>query len=193
VTFNFFLLKLYFWFRPIHLTGRYDIIRDFRKFDTGLAVDFSLWNALYPLMDHRSFFFPALMNNCLILFDPVDRGIVRLLVNLCVGVIVPLLDCGVIFYHCVVDDRRSTVIVDDGSAVNIGHPDIPVIVHTVEIVLVDHDSMACVCIIPDVYIDPGNAEVVHDHCMTASPVTVAVVCLARRKRHPPHISSGVNP
>ena len=95
-----------------------------------------------------------------ILLDSVDHGIVRLLVHRYVGVVVPLLVRRVIVDHRVIDDRRRTVVVDDGGAVYVGHPDIRVIVHTVEIVLVDHDGMVYVGIIPDVDVDPGDVDVV---------------------------------
>jgi len=133
------------------------------------------------------------MDDCLILLDTIDHGIVRFLVHCHVGIVVPLLDRRVIVDHRVIDDRRRTVIVNDGGAVNVGHPDIRVIVYSVEIVLVDHDGTVYVGIIPDVDVDLGDVDVVHDHHMRASPVAVAVVRLARCERHPSHIGPGVNP
>jgi len=67
--------------------------------------------------------------------------LVRLLVHRYVRVVIPLLVRRVIVDHRVIDDRRRMVVVDDGGTVDIGHLDIPVIVHTVEIVLVDDDGM----------------------------------------------------
>ena len=192
-TFDFPLLKIYFRFRPVHLAGGYDIVRDLGRFDPGLPVDPPLRDALHSLLEHRSFFFLALTSHCLILLDPVDHGIVGLLVHLTVGVVVPLLDRRVIVDHRVIDDRGRTVVVDDGGAVYVGHPDIPVIVHTIEIVPVDHDSTVYVGIIPDVDVDLRDVDVGYDHRMRTSPVAVAVVRLARGQRHPSHIGSRVNP
>ena len=100
------------------------MVRDLGRFDPGLAVDPPLRDALHPFLDHGSFFLPALTDDCLILLDSVDHGIVRLLVHLYVGVVVPLLVRRVIVDHRVIDDRRRTVVVDDGGAVYVGHPDI---------------------------------------------------------------------
>ena len=152
-TFNLLLLKRYFRFGPVHLIGWYDIVRGLRRFNPGLAVNLALPDTLHLLLDHGSIFFLAPLNDRFILLDSVDHGIVGLLVHRDVGVVIPLLVRRVIVDHRVIDDRRRTVVVDDGGGVYIGHPDIPVIVHTVEIVLGDHDGMVCVGIIPEVDVD----------------------------------------
>ena len=152
-TFNLLLLKRYFRFGPVHLIGRYDIVRALGWFDPGLAVDPPFLGALHPFLDHGSVLFPAPLNDGLIMLDSIDHGIVGLLFHRDVGVVVPLLVRRVIVDHRVIDDRRRTVVVDDGGAVYVGHPHIPVIVHTIEIVLGDHDGMVCIGIIPDVDVD----------------------------------------
>jgi hypothetical protein len=133
------------------------------------------------------------MDDRLIVQDSVDHGVVRLLVHRYVGVVITLFDCSVIVDHRVINDWGRMVIVDDGGAIDVGRSDLSVIVHIVEIVLLDHDGMVYVGIIPDVDVDLGNGDVVYDHCMRASPGAVAEVRLAQCQRHPSYISSSVNP
>ena len=187
------LLKLYFRCRTVHFACRHDIVRDLGRFDPALAVNPPLRDALHSFPDHGSFFFLARMNDRLILLNSVDHGIVRLLFHRDVGVVVPLVVRRVIIDHRIADDRCRTVVIDDGGGVDVGHPDLRVIVHTVEIALVDHDGAVYVSIIPDIDVDLGDVDVVHDHHMRATPVAVAVVRLARCQRHPSHIRSSVNP
>ena len=133
------------------------------------------------------------MDNRLIVLDPIDHGIVRLLFHSYVAVVVTLLDFRIIVNHRVIDDRGRMVVVDNGSPVNVCHPDIPVIVHIVEIVLVDHDGMVYVDIIPDVDVDLGDVDVVHEHHTRATPRPVAVVRLVRSEGYPSYVRPGVNP
>jgi len=192
-TLNLLLLKRYFRFGPVHLIGGYDVVRCLRRFNPGLAVDLPLFGAPRLLLDHGSVLFPAPLNDRLIVLDSIDHGIVRLLFHRDVGVIVPLLVRRVIVDHRVIDHRRRTVVVDDGGAVYVGHPHIPVIVYTVKIVLGDHDGVVCISIIAKVDVDLRDVDVGHDHVTRASPATVAVVRLAWRQRHPPHIGAMMNP
>ena len=104
----------------------------------------------------------------------------------------PLFVRRVIVDHGIIDDRCRFIVVDDRGGVHIGHPDIPVIVHTVEIVPRNDDGMTCVCIASNIDIDPGDV-VGYDHRMGASPVAVTVIRLTRRQRHPSHIGVMVNP
>jgi hypothetical protein len=144
-------------------------------------------------LDYRGLFFLTLMDNPFILLNSIDHDVMRLLVHLHVGVVIPLLDCCVIVNHRVVDDWCCTVVIDDGGAVNVGHTDISVIVHRVEIALVDHDGTVYVSVIADIDVDLGDVDVIDDHCMRPPPGTVAVVGLEWCQRHPSHIRSSVNP
>ncbi len=186
-------LKLYFRFRSIDLVDRYNIVRGLGLLDPGLAVDLSFLDTLHPFLNDGSLFFFGLMDDFLILLNTVDHGIVRLFFHCNIGVVVPLFVRRVMVDHRIVDDRHRLVVVDDGGAADVGHPDIPVIVHPVEIVLVDHDGMVCISIITDVDVDLRDVYIGDDHRMRTSPVTVAVVRLARRQGHPPHMASRVNP
>ena len=187
------LLKFYFRFRLVHFFGRYDMVCAFGRFDTGFAVDLSFLNLLNLFPDHNSVFFPALLNNGCVFLDSVDHRIVGLLLYRCVCEVVPLFVCCVIVDHGIIDNRRRLIVVDNRGGFYIGHPDILVIVHTVEIVPGDDDGMPCVGMASDIDIDPGDIDVGDDHLMGASPVAVAVVCLAWRQRHPSHIGVMVNP
>jgi hypothetical protein len=161
--------------------------------DPGLTTDPPLRDALHSFPEYGSFFFPAFMDNPLIVLDPIDYGIVRLLSHHYVGEVVTLLDRRIIVDHRVIDDRGRTVVVDNGSTVNVGHPGIPVIVHIVEIVLVDHDGMVYVSIILDVNVDLGDVDVVHDDHTRATPRPVAVIRLVWSEGHPSYVRPGVNP
>ena len=129
------------------------MVRDLGRFDPTLAADPPLREVLHSFLDQGSFIFPALTDDVLILLDTLDHGIVRLFVHLYVSEIVPLLVRGVALDHRVIDNRRRTVVIDDGGRVYVGHPYIPVIAHTVEILLRDHNGPVYVSIIPKVDAD----------------------------------------
>ena len=111
--------------------------------------------------------------------------------DLDVGEVVPLPDRRVIVDHGIIDDRRSTEVVDDGGAAHVD-PNIPVVVHAAEMILVNQDGMVRISIIPNTDM-MRNVPAGDDHRMTASPVAVAVVNLVRRQRHPSHVKTAVNP
>ncbi len=192
-TLDLLLLKCYFRFGSVHLIGRDDIVCGLRRYDPGLAVDLAFLDTLHLFLENGGIFLLALANDRIILVDSVDHGIVRLLFYRYVRVVVPLFVRRVIVDHRVTDDRRSAVVIDHGDRVYVGHLHFPVIVHTVEIVPGNHDSTACIGIVPDVDVDPCDIDIGYDHIVRASPIAAAVVCLARRQRHPAHIISAVDP
>ena len=162
-------------------------------FDPGLTVDPPFRDALHAFLEHGGFFFPGRMNDGLIMPDSVDCGSMRLLFHRCVGVVVTLFDRRVVLDHPVIDDGRRPVVVDDGGAVYVGHPNIPVAVSAGEITLIDDDGAVYICITADVDVDPGDGEVGHDHRVRSSPWTAGVVGLARRQRNPSDVGPAVNP
>ena len=192
-TLDLLLLKCHFRFRLVHLIGGHDSARGFGWVDPCLLIDSPFGDLPYLLLEDSGVFSPALTNDFLILLDSVDRGIVGLLGHRYIRIVVPLIVRRVIVDHRVIDHRRCTVVVDDGRVAYVGHPDIPVTVHTGETVLVDHNGVVYVGMPPDIDVDTADVDVRYDHLMTASPVAVAVICLSRCQRHPSHVFSTMNP
>ena len=187
------LLKLHFRFRPTDFVGWNNIIRSSRPFNPDLAVCSPLRDASHSPLDHGGVFFPALMDDRLVLLDSLDHAVVGLLVYWNIGVVIPLLVNRVIMNHPVINDWRRLVVVDDGGAVYVGHPDVLVIVHSIEIVLIDHDGVVHIGVISHVDVNLGDVDVVHNHRMRASPRAAAVVRFIWSQGHPAHVNPTVNP
>ncbi len=110
-----------------------------------------------------------------------------------VCVVVSLLVCIVILDNCIVDDRRRTVIADDGGAVYTGQSDFSVIASVIEMAPVDDNGAVNVCMAANVDADAMDVDIVYDHRMRPSPGAAAVVDFPRRQRHPAHGDAAVNP
>ena len=164
----------------------------FGCFDTGFAVDLSFLSTSNLFPNHNSVLFPAPLNSGCVLLDTVDHRIMGFLLchSACEGV--PLSVRCVIPDHGIIDDRNCFIVIDDCGGVCTGHPDIPVIVHAVEIIPGNDNSLSCVCMASDIDIDPADIAG-YDHIMAASPMAVTVICLMRRQWHPSHIGVMVNP
>ncbi len=183
------LLERHFRDRPVHLSGRNNIIRHLRLGYPCPLADVSLTHVLHLLTEDDRVYLPALVNGPFILLDPVHHARVRLLVHRDIRVAVPLSHVGIIVDHRVVDDRSSMVVVD----IDVGHPGISIVVHAIEIILADDHGMSGIRIIPDVHVYPAKVGIGHHDRPRASPGIVAVVSLTRRQRHPSHVPVAVNP
>ncbi len=190
---NLFLLKWYFRSGTVHLIGRHNEARAFRRFNPGLAANPPFPCTTYLLLYYRSSLFLIPLNDCPIILDPVDHCAMRFLIYRDIRIVVPMSVALVIVDHPVIDDGRGKKVVDDDGGVYIGHTYTPVIIHTIKIALRDYDGTVCVGIIPGADIDPPEIGVGNHDVTGTSPVTVTVVGLAGRQRYPTHIRSAVNP
>jgi hypothetical protein len=164
----------------------------FGCFDTDFTVDLSFLGTSKLFPNHDSVFFSVPLNSGYVLLDSVYHGIMGFLLCRCVCESVPLFVRCIVPDNRIIDDRTCLIVTDDCGGACTGHPDIPVIVHTIEIIPGNDNSLSCVCMASDIDIDPADIAG-YDHIMAASPMAVTVICLMRRQWHPSHIGVMVNP
>jgi hypothetical protein len=112
----------------IHLIGGDQSARSLRLINLDLGVDFPSGNRLGLLLKACSAIPLSLLNQCVVLLNPGDCRVVRLLGDRDVCRDKPLIVCRVIVDHCVVNDRGRSVGVDEGRMIDVGDSDISVTV-----------------------------------------------------------------
>ena len=120
--------------RTVHVGGRHDVVRHPGLLYPCLLHGLSLGDAPHLLGDCRGIPSAWLPDGLLILMDPLQHGRVGLLIWCNVHITIPLsAPARIVVDHRVAYHRRGMVIVDNGSAADVRHPDVSVVVRAVEV------------------------------------------------------------
>jgi hypothetical protein len=85
----------------------------------------------------------------------------------------------------VADHRLDPVIVDEGGPVNVGNPDVVVIVYAIKMVLMHHHRVIKISVMPDIQVD-RMISVPHEAMWPPAPAAMAVIRLKGSQWHPTH-------
>jgi energy-converting hydrogenase Eha subunit E len=162
-----------------------------RLIDLGIAVDPSLRNLLYLLLESLGVYIPDLGHRLLVLPYSRDHAVVGFIIYRHIREIELLLIRCVVVDDRIVHHRSCPVIIDNGGLIDIGYPNAPIIVHVVKIVLIHHHRLIHVCISIDMNIHVSTAG--YDDVVAASPVAMAIVRFRRGKGHPSYVGAAMYP
>lgn len=109
--------------------------------DPGMAIDPPVRDQFQPLLDLGGVFLSILMDGGYILPYSCNYAWLRFFTHNCICIIMPPSVLSIIPDHRVIHDGRGVIIIDN-AGVNVGCPDIPVILHTAKMVLPDDNGMA---------------------------------------------------
>jgi hypothetical protein len=173
----------YFRLRSIRLFFRNELTGDLRLFDASPRHRLPPPDLSQPLPDHLGalpFSFLA-GGDRLVLLDPLLDDLMRLPENWVVRESVPLLVALVVLDHRIVDHRGTMVTVGEGVLVEVADSHSMVIVHSVEVVPIDHHRMVDIAAAP--VIEVGAVPMMHDDAVR-SPAVMTVIGLEGGQQHP---------
>jgi hypothetical protein len=178
-----FFREPYFRLRSIRLFSRNELARDLRSLDAARPPPLLPPDLYQPLPDQLGalpFSFLA-GGDRLVLLDPLLDDLMRLPENWVVRESVPLLVALVVLDHRIVDHRGTMVTVGEGVLVEVADSHSMVIVHSVEVVPIDHHRMVDIAAAP--VIEVGAVPMMHDDAVR-SPAVMAVIGLEGSQQHP---------
>jgi hypothetical protein len=85
----------------------------------------------------------------------------------------------------VADHRLDPVIVDDGGPVNVGNPDIAVVIYAIKVVLMHHHRVIKISVMSDIQVD-RMMIVPHEAMWPPAPAPMAVIRFERGQWDPTH-------
>jgi hypothetical protein len=91
----------------------------------------------------------------------------------------------VIVDNPIADHRLDPVIVDDGGPVNVGNPDIVVVIYAIKVVLMHHHRVIKISVMSDIQVH-WMIMVPHEAMWPPAPAAMAVIRFEGGQWHPTH-------